>query len=108
MHDPATAIVLALSTTAGMIATKVLGQLPPGAPEWMQYVFGPFGAMVILIAVLIGVIKRWDKAQELEIKRQESREKLLTEMTAANVRIADVLERNTDTLNRVESHLNGK
>jgi len=105
MHDPATAVILSITSASAYIAADVIAQLPPDAPSWMQYAFGPFGAMVVLIVVLIGVIKRWDKAQELEVKRQDSREKLLTEMTAANVRIADALERNTEVLSRVEDQL---
>lgn len=109
MHQEAlSSAFVAITASLALIFGKSLSLASASTPEWVSAVIGPFGAVVLMGIAVMWFARRMDKAEVREITRQEGREHLLEKMVEANVKIAAALERNSEILDRVEHHLNGR
>lgn len=92
-----------------VFATEVAssGQSGP-MPEWMSWLVGPLGALVGMVAAIVWLSKRLNKAEEREEERRKEREESLKTMVAANIRSADAIEQNSQILASVKEALQRK
>jgi ABC-type bacteriocin/lantibiotic exporter with double-glycine peptidase domain len=104
-HEALSSAFVAITASLALIFGKSLTLASTSTPEWVQAVVGPFGTVVVMGLAVLWFAKRMERAEAREVDRQKEREALLAEMVKANVQIASAMERNSQILDRVESHL---
>ncbi len=94
-----------ISVTSFITGKLILLSTSSGeTPNWIEWVMGPLGALVVMIVAIGWLTKRLDATEQREIKRQEQREILLTQMAEINTKVAIALESNTKMLEKVDTH----
>lgn len=104
-YHHAVPVVPILAAFAGGKIGLFIAETVPQMPPWMTYTLGPFGALIAVVIGLVWVSKRLNKADEREDERRKERDAMLKELTVISNRSNDVIERNSEVLDKIESHL---
>jgi uncharacterized membrane-anchored protein YhcB (DUF1043 family) len=93
-----------LSVVSFLTGKLIIATTGGDQPAWLQWIMGPLGALVVMVVAIGWLTRRLDATEQREIKRQEQREALLTQMAEINTKVATALESNTRMLERVDHH----
>lgn len=97
----------AASLIVGKVALATTAATPE-VPEWLGYLLGPLGAVVVMGGAVLWLTRRLERKEKSDEARQEKREELLAEQVRASTLIAAALDRNNRILDRIEEKLDHK